>query len=109
MIPVLALVILFIIATFVSIAKFNVANPFAVFNGLCQITFADKQYAEIQTYPKVIVAKPQTSLESYMVAKGFTENKEEQLGALRMFENDVAHQYIFHSVNGYFEKWQWRE
>lgn len=109
MISVAIIATLLLVATFVSIVKFNVANPFAVAHGLYQTTVADKQYVQIQAYPRVMLAKPQISLESYMETKGFSENKEEQLGALRVFEKAAAKQYVLCSVNRYFSKWHWRE
>lgn len=105
----IVLVILLAMTTFVSFAKFNVANPFAVANGLFQIAFTDNQYVEIQAYPKAILAKPGTSLKDYMESMGFIENTEEQLGALRVFEQAESKEYVFHFANKYFAEWHWNE
>ena len=97
------------ISILISTTLFGVSNPFVVANGLFQITFTDTEYVEIQSYPKVILAKPGVSLESYMESQGFTENTEEQLGALRVFEQAEHQQYVVQSVNKYFAKWHWNE
>lgn len=63
--PIILLIIFGATVTLVSIEKFNVDNPFAVVNELFQITFTDKQYVEIQAYPKVMLAKSGVSLNDY--------------------------------------------
>jgi len=69
-------------ASFISYSKFNVINPFSTAYGLIQIVFMDKEYIEIQRYPRVIVAKPSASLQDYMKNLGFLEDVENQMGAL---------------------------
>lgn len=108
-IPVVMIGMLLLVLSIASVVQFNVANPFAVVSGLYQIIVANQQYAEIQAYPKVVIAKPGIDLESYMAANGFSENKEEQLGALRVFENSDAKQYVLCSANKYYLKWHWNE
>lgn len=64
-------------AAFVSYAKFNTRNPFATAVGLAEVVFTDDYFVEIQSYPKVIVAKPQFSIEEYMAENGgFKEDEE---------------------------------
>lgn len=69
-------VIIFLIAiislgSFISYSKFGVINPFSTVNGLIQVMFTEKAYIEIQKYPKVIISKPNVSLQDYMQNKGF--------------------------------------
>lgn len=110
MIGVVILIIAVIsVGSFVSFSKFGVFNPFSTANGLFQIVFSEKEYIEIQAYPKVIVAKPNVSLEDYMQKKGLEEDVENQLGALRRFHNNDMAQYILYSTNHYFSKWRWQE
>lgn len=109
LISIVVLILLLVLATFISFSKFNVANSFAVANGLFQVILTNKQYAEIQEYPNVILAKPDVSLKSYMEGQGYTENAEEQLGAVRVFEQAEHQQCVVLSVNKYFAKWHWNE
>lgn len=97
------------IGSFISYSKFEVVNPFSTAKGLFQVIFTEKEYVVIQKYPKVIVAKPNASLIDYMVSQGFKEDKENQLGALHRFTNDVAVQYVVYTTNKYFAKWRWQE
>ena len=94
---------------FISYSKFNVLNPLSTANGLFQVIFIEKQYIEIQKYPKVIVAKPSASLRDYMKSKGFQEDKENQMGAVHRFQNGDSVQYVMYSTNKYFSKWGWQE
>jgi hypothetical protein len=105
----LALIIVLSIASFISYSKFNVLNPFSTISGLIQIAFTDKEYIEVQNYPKVIIAKPNASLQDYMQNLGFQEDTENQMGALHRFQNNDAVQYVMYSMNKYFSKWKWQE
>lgn len=105
----LSIVIILCIVSFISYSKFNVINPLSTASGLIQIVFTDKKYVEIQKYPKVIVAKPDTSLKDYMEELGFEEDTDSQMGALFRFKNKDSAQYIMYSVNKYFSKWNWQE
>ena len=106
---VIILMIIVGIGSFISYSKFRVLNPFSSMTGLIQVIFTENEYVEIQQYPKVILAKPNASLESYMKEKGFEEDIENRMGALRVFTNDVSRQCVFHSMNQYFSKWRWEE
>ncbi len=97
------------IGSLVSFSKFGVFNPFSTANGLLQVMYTEKEYLEIQKYPKVIVSKPNVLLEDYMQDKGFQEDVENQLGALRRFHNNDSSQYVRFSTNKYFSKWRWQE
>lgn len=105
----LALIIFLGMVSFISYIKFNVLNPFTTLNGLIQVIFTDKEYIEIQKDPKVIVAKPNASLQDYMNGLGFQEDTENQMGALHRFQNNDSVQYVFYSKNKYFSKWRWQK
>lgn len=105
----LALIFVLGIASFISYSSFNVINPFVTTSGLAQIFLTDKDYVQIQEYPKVILAKPNFSLQVYMEGLGFQEDIENQMGALYRFNNDVSSQYIRYSRNRHFSKWIWQE
>jgi len=104
----LILLVILGMASFFSYSKFNVLNPFSVTYGLVQVIFMDKEYIEIQKYPKVIVAKPSVTLQEYMKSLGFHEDTENQMGALHRFHNNDTVQYVMYSVNKYFSTWKWR-
>jgi len=93
---------------FVSYLKFDTANPFSAASGFIQITVADKEYVEIQSSPKVIIAQPNEELFiEYMESRGFSEVEREQIGSLRYFANDEGMEAVFYSQNAYFSKWTW--
>lgn len=110
MIGILATFIIILgIGSFLSYSKFSVINPFSTTHGLLQIMFTEKEYLELQSYPKVILAKPTLSLNDYMKSQGFKEDEENQMGALHMYTNETSVQYVMYSVNRYFAKWRWQE
>lgn len=93
----------------VSYLKFDTANPLSAASGFIQITVLDKDYVEIQSYPKVILAQPNDALFiEYMENRGFMEIEEERLGGIRVFTNGDANEWIMYSQNSYFAKWTWR-
>lgn len=93
----------------VSYLKFDTANPLSVASGFIQITVLDKDYVEIQGYPKVILAQPNDAVFiEYMENRGFMEIEEERLGGIRVFTNGDANEWIMYSQNSYFAKWTWR-
>lgn len=92
----------------VSYLKFDTANPFSAAISFIKITVVDKDYVEIQSFPKVILAQPDDTLfVEYMQSRGFTEIEEKRMGALRVFTNGEEKEWIMYSVNGYFAKWTW--
>lgn len=103
------LIVLIGVGSFVSFSKFGVLNPFSTANGLLQVMLTEQEYVEIQKYPKVIVSKPNVLLQDYMKSKGFQEDVENQMGALRIFHNNDSSQYVRFSTNKYFSKWRWQE
>jgi len=105
----LLLIAVISLSSFISYSKFSVCNPFSTAKGLFQILFTEKEYIEIQKYPKVILAKPSASLSKYMESKGFQEDKESQMGALHRFVNDTTAQYVAYTTNKYYSKWIWQE
>ncbi|HHY41425.1 MAG TPA: hypothetical protein GX514_01020 [Thermoanaerobacterales bacterium] len=105
----LLLIVVIGLSSFISYYKFSVLNPLSTARGLFQILFTEKEYVEIQKYPKVILAKPSVSLSDYMESRGFREDKENQMGALHRFINDDTAQYVVYSTNMCFSKWKWQE
>ena len=104
---VLAVVLVYGAAAFASYAKFHVADPISAAAGLAQILFTEKEYAEIQDDPKVILAKPEASLDDYMEEQGMIRADDEQMGAILVFRDGDYREYVQYSVNGYFSRWSW--
>ncbi len=97
--------------SFISNSKFGVLNPLSTGYGLYQVVFTEKEFIELQKYPKVIVAKPNASLSDYMGIEGFKEDNEFQSVSLSLhrFKNNDSAQYIMNSTNNYFSIWRWNE
>ena len=104
---ILAVVLIYGAAAFASYAKFRVADPISAAAGLTQILFTEKEYAEIQDDPKVILAKPEASLDDYMEEQGMIRADDEQMGAIPVFRDGDYREYVQYSVNGYFSRWSW--
>ena len=104
---VLAVVLIYGAAAFASYAKFRVADPISAAAGLAQILLTEKEYAEIQDDPKVILAQPDASLDDYMEEQGIIRADDEQMGAILVFRDGDYREYVQYSVNGYFSRWSW--
>jgi len=94
---------------FISYSKLNVHNPFSAAYGLLTVFYTENSHAVIGNNPKVIIAKPDYSLESYMQNLGFIKEEESQLGSLHVYTYGDDREYIMVSVNGYYAKWCWLE
>lgn len=93
----------------ISYATFNTGNAFSVAGGYFQISVLDKEYVEIQASPKVVIAQPDGEVFiDYMESRGFTENEEEQMGAIRVFTNGEEKEYVWYSINRHYSKWCWQ-
>lgn len=93
----------------VSYVAFGAGNPFSAAGGLFQITVLDKEYARIQDSPGVVLAQPKAELlEEYMEARGFTEMKDEQMGAVRVFSNGAEKELVWYHQNRYCSVWRWQ-
>lgn len=97
----------------ISYSIFKVYNPLAAINGLAQVALMEKEYVQIQKYPKVIIADPNTSLEDFMHKSGYIETViDDPMGVhdRRLHEFQLAeHQiYILQISCKYYSIWQWR-
>lgn len=103
------LLVILLGSCFLSYATFHTANPFSAASGYFQIAVLDREYAEIQAAPKVIIAQPNGEIfTDYMQSRGFTELEEEQLGAIRVFTNGEDKEWVWYSINRYYSKWCWQ-
>lgn len=104
-----ALLIIAVLAgCLISYVTFGAGNPFSAAGGLFQITVLDKEYAQIQGSPRVVLAQPKAELlEEYMEARGFTELKDEQMGAIRVFTNGAEKELVWYRQNRHCLVWRW--
>ena len=99
---IIAIVIIFIIATIFSIHKFRVLNPISSCLGMLQILFTDKEFVVIQNIPyKVVLAQP-GKFNLYMKEQGFFEVKEKQMGAIHIYSNGIKEEIVCTRTNGYY-------
>lgn len=103
----LALAAAMLAACLFSLLTFGTANFASAAWGLARVTLLNEPWAEIASGPKVVLAPPEADLTEYMAVRGFAENEQERMGALRVFEKDGAKEYILCSVNRYFARWVW--
>lgn len=103
----LALAAAMLAACLFSLLTFGTANFASAAWGLARVTLLNEPWAEIAREPKVVLAAPETDLTDYMAARGFAENEQERMGALRVFEKDGAKEYVLCSVNRWFARWVW--
>lgn len=94
--------------SFLSYSHFGVINPFSTASGLAKVMFTDTQYVEIQQSPRVIIAKPDASLDEFMQAQGYSKDEEKQMGALCTFTDGSEEELISYSCNKHFSKWCWQ-
>lgn len=87
--------------------KLEVRNPVTAAVGLLRVLFTDAEHVEIQRAPKVILARPGTSLEAYMAQQGYEIR--EQMGSLMAFSKGDAQTLVACSQNRYFARWVWQE
>jgi len=107
-IVVAGLIIALLGSSLLSYVTFNVGNPFSASIGYFQVTVLDKDYVEISEEPKVMLAQPNMNiLINYMKSRGFTEVKDEQMGAILVFTNGEQKEWVHYSVNKYCSKWYW--
>lgn len=103
----LALAAALLAACLFSAAAFGTANFVSAAAGLARVTLLNEPWAEIAREPKVVLAAPETDLTDYMAARGFAENEQERMGALRVFEKDGVQERVLCGVNRYFARWVW--
>jgi len=94
----------------VSIIKFHTWNFTAVLTGMIKIQFSDIGIIELNTEPKVIMAKPSVDeFIKYMKDRGYDMLEEEQLGSMYVFYDHLTDtkNEVFCNMNGYYSLWTW--
>jgi hypothetical protein len=106
------LVIVLLSSAFFSYVKLNTANPFSAGIGLVRIMVTDTEYVEIQSSPRVVVAKPDNAWQLFLdtiKSEGYTYLEDERMGSLCTIEKGGNKERVFFSANGYFSKWEWEQ
>lgn len=109
---IILIIFISIVSVFISIKTFNVPNPISAGIGLTKILFTEKEYVQIQEYPKIYIAKSNNAQElliNFMKKKGYDYLEDERMASTLVFSNDVSKVYIDFSVNRYYSKWVFRE
>ena len=109
--------ILFAIFLIINLSLYGVFgeyNPLTISKGFIQVVILDKEYYEIQEYPKIIIANKDMNLLAYMKNKGrkFVETSDENK---LVMEN--IHEFKYKDLIEYVEVidhknyyiWKWRE
>ena len=93
---------------------FGVYNPLRVTNGFIQVRILNKDYYEIQEYPKVMIANKDLNLVDYMKNLGWTYV--ETIDADKLVMENI-HEFKYKEIEAFVEViqhknyyiWKWRE
>ena len=108
------IVLIAVFCTVISGAVFGVYNPLSVTNGFIQVRILNKDYYEIQEYPKIMIANKDLNLVDYMKNLGWTYVETVDADKLVM-EN--IHEFKYKEIEAFVEViqhknyyiWKWRE
>ena len=108
------IVLIAVFCTVISGGVFRGCNPLSVINGFIQVRILNKDYYEIQEYPKVMIANKDLNLVDYMKNLGWTYVETVDADKLVM-ENIYEFKYkeieafveVIQHKNYYI--WKWRE
>ena len=108
------IVLIAVFCTVISGGVFRECNPLSVINGFIQVRILNKDYYEIQEYPKIMIANKDLSLVDYMKNLGWTYVETVDADKLVM-ENIYEFKYkeieafveVIQHKNYYI--WKWRE
>ena len=108
------IVLIAVFCTVISGGVFGVYNPLRVTNGFIQVRILDKDYYEIQEYPKVMIANKDLNLVDYMKDLGWTYVKTVDADKSVMenihkfkYKESEAFVEVIHHKNYYI--WEWNE
>lgn len=113
MIIIIFLFVFIISSITISYDKYKVYNPLAVLTGLAQVVLMEKEYVQIQKYPKVIIASPNTMLEDFMQELGYVETEiddpmdvhDKRLHEFQLAEHQI---YVLQINRKHYSVWIWR-
>ena len=108
------IVLIAVFFTVISGDVFGVYNPLRVTNGFIQVCILDKDYYEIQEYPKVMIANKDLNLVDYMKNLGWTYV--ETIDADKLVMENI-YEFKYKEIEAFVEViqhknyyiWKWRE
>ena len=105
------IIILIVSSINISNSIFGVSNPFITFNGFIQIYVFNKDYYEIQEYPKNMIANKDLDLVDYMKNLGwkYVNTINQNNYVIYEFEMKDTLSYVEVHEHKNFFVWTWRE
>ena len=108
------IVLIAVICTVISGGVFGECNPLRVINGFIQVRILDKDYYEIQEYPKIMIANKDLNLVDYMKNLGWTYV--ETIDADKLVMENI-YEFKYKEIEAFVEVtqhknyyiWKWRE
>ncbi|UQK60716.1 hypothetical protein [Ezakiella coagulans] len=108
------IVLIAVFCTVISGGVFRECNPLSVINGLIQVRILNKDYYEIQEYPKVMIANKDLNLVDYMKNLGWTYL--ETIDANKLVMENI-YEFKYKEIEAFVEViqhknyyiWKWRE
>lgn len=108
------IVLIVVFCTIISGDVFGVYNPLRVTNGFIQVRILNKDYYEIQEYPKVMIANKDLNLVDYMKNLGWTYV--ETIDADKLVMENI-YEFKYKEIEAFVEViqhknyyiWKWRE
>lgn len=108
------IVLIAVFCTVISGGVFRECNPLSVINGFIQVRILNKDYYEIQEYPKVMIANKDLNLVDYMKNLGWTYV--ETIDADKLVMENI-YEFKYKEIEAFVEViqhknyyiWKWRE
>ena len=108
------IVLIVVFCTVISGDVFGAYNPLRVTNGFIQVRILNKDYYEIQEYPKIMIANKDLNLVDYMKNLGWTYVETIDADKLVMeniyeFKYKEIEAFVEVSKHKNYYIWKWRE
>lgn len=108
------IVLIAVFCTVISGGVFRECNPLSVINGFIQVRILNKDYYEIQEYPKIMIANKDLNLVDYMKNLGWTYA--ETIDADKLVMENI-YEFKYKEIEAFVEViqhknyyiWKWRE
>ena len=108
------IVLIVVFCTIISGGMFGVYNPVSTTNGFIQVRILDKDYYEIQEYPKIMIANKDLNLVDYLKNLGWTYV--ETIDADKLVMENI-YEFRYKEIGAFVEVtqhknyyiWKWRE
>ena len=108
------IVLIAVFCTVISGGVFRECNPLSVINGFIQVRILNKDYYEIQEYPKIMIANKDLNLVDYMQNLGWTYV--ETIDADKLVMENI-YEFKYKEIEAFVEVtqhknyyiWKWRE